>query len=45
MKIKTKIFKWNELKQKTEIIVSVMDTTKIMTKEQMRLNRLQKEMA
>ena len=45
MKIKTKIFKWNELKQKTEIIVSIMDTTKIMTKEQMRLNRLQKEMA
>ena len=44
MKIKTKIFKWNELKQKTEIIVSVMDTTKIMTKEQMRLNRLKKEL-
>tara|TARA_B110000495_G_C22906504_1_gene529189 strand:+ start:791 stop:928 length:138 start_codon:yes stop_codon:yes gene_type:complete len=43
MKIKTKVFKWNELKQKTEVVVSYIDTTKLMTKEQVRINQLKKE--
>lgn len=44
MKNKTKIFKWNELKRKSEIIVGIVDTTKIMTKEQIRINQLKKEL-
>jgi hypothetical protein len=43
MKNKTKVFKWNELKQKTEVIVTTYDNTKIMTKEQVQINRLKKE--
>jgi len=44
MKKQTKIFRWNELRQKTDVIVSFIDTTKIMTKEQIRINRLKKEL-
>ena len=44
MKNKIKIFKWNELKQKTEVIVTTYDNTKIMTKEQVQINRLKKEL-
>ena len=43
MKNKTKVFKWNALKQKTEVIVTTYDNTKIMTKEQVQINRLKKE--
>ena len=44
MKNQTKVFKWNELKQKTEVIVTTFDTTKTMTKEQVQINRLKKEL-
>jgi hypothetical protein len=43
MKIKTKIFKWNELKRKSEVVVSYIDTTKLMTKDQVRIKQLKKE--
>jgi hypothetical protein len=40
-----KVFKWNELKQKAEVIVTTYDTNTIMTKEQVQINRLKKELA
>ena len=44
MKNQTKVFKWNELNQKTEVIVTTYDNTKTMTKEQVQINRLKKEL-
>jgi len=44
MENQTKVFKWNELKQTTEVIVTTFDTTTIMNKEQVQINRLKKEL-